>query len=56
MINIFVYNSAAKITSDEVREAVLQFVAEHCCYGKGAAENMIMNVILPSNALHASDY
>lgn len=46
--------SAAKITSDEVREAVLEFVAEHCCYGKGAAEKMIFNQILPSNALHVS--
>lgn len=50
----FFYISAARISEEEAREALLAFVAENCCYGKGAAEKMIMNLIVPSNALHVS--
>ena len=45
---------AANITEEEAREALLAYVAQHCCFGKGAARNMKMHTILPSNALHVS--
>lgn len=45
---------AANITAEEAREALLSHVAEHCCYGKGAAQDMQMRHIEPSNALHVS--
>ena len=32
----------------------MQFVSEHCCYGAGAAKNMVIRNVSPSNALHAS--
>lgn len=47
--------SAANISRTEAREALLQYVAENCCYGKGAAQKMEMVRVVPSNALHVSN-
>ena len=45
---------AANITVEEARAALLEYVADNCCYGKGAAEQMQMLNISPSNAFHVS--
>ena len=45
---------AADITEEEARTALLEYVAEHYCYGKGAAEKMQIRNVRPSNALHVS--
>ena len=42
----------ANLSQEECREALLHFVAENCCYGKGPAEKMVMEEIKPSTALH----
>lgn len=47
-------SSGANISAEEAREAMLQHVSEHCCYGKKAAEDMNMQDICPSNAFHVS--
>ncbi|XP_067935197.1 protein SSUH2 homolog [Watersipora subatra] len=46
------FGQAANITAEEARAALLSYVAENCCYGKGAAEQMEMKDINPSNAFH----
>ncbi|XP_062589397.1 protein SSUH2 homolog, partial [Saccostrea cucullata] len=40
------------ITEQDAREALLGYVAEHCCYGKGAAEDLKFTDLNPTNALH----
>lgn len=50
----FSFWRSADITEEEAREALLEFVAQNKCYGKGAAEKMQMNNIAPRNALHVS--
>ena len=52
--DISIFSRAANITSEEAREALMQFVSEHCCYGAGAAKNMNIRNVSPSNALHVS--
>ncbi|KAK2571297.1 Protein SSUH2-like protein [Acropora cervicornis] len=42
------------ITEEQAREAMLQFVSEHCCYGKLPAQEMIIKDINPSNSYHYS--
>ena len=45
---------ATAISEDEARDALLAFVAENCCYGKKAAEDMEIKDITPSSAYHVS--
>ena len=42
------------ITEEQAREAMLQFVSEHCCYGKLPAQEMTIKDINPSNSYHVS--
>lgn len=42
------------MTEDEARDALLSYVAEHCCFGKGAAKEMEIEDITPSSAYHVS--
>lgn len=42
------------ITEDQARDAMLQFVSEHCCYGKAPAEEMVIKDVIPSSAYHVS--
>jgi len=50
--HVWEHCSAASITDEEARAAMLEHVSQHCCYGKGAAEQMTITNITPSNALH----
>lgn len=56
MLSLFCsfYCRATAISEDEARDALLAFVAEHCCYGKKAAEDMKIKDITPSSAYHVS--
>ena len=49
--NVFSYRSTA-ITDDQARDAMFQFVSEHCCYGKAPAQEMVIKDIVPSSAYH----
>lgn len=40
------------ITEQEAREALLEFVADHCCYGKKAAEELSFNDLQSTSAFH----
>lgn len=40
------------ISKDEAREALLSFVGEHCCYGKGAAKDMDIEDRIATAAFH----
>ncbi|KAL5015046.1 hypothetical protein ScPMuIL_009316 [Solemya velum] len=40
------------ITEKEARESLLHFVAENCCYGKGAAEELTFQDLKSSSAFH----
>ncbi|XP_067937296.1 protein SSUH2 homolog [Watersipora subatra] len=46
------FGSAANITRTEAREALLNYVAQYCCFGKGAAKELMMLKVVPSNAMH----
>lgn len=46
--------SAPSITEEEAREAILQHVAEHCCFGKTAAKEMTFRELKSSSAFHVS--
>ena len=46
--------SAAAITSEEAREAMLEHVSTKCCYGKDPAQGMTIHDIKPSSAYHVS--
>lgn len=46
------FGSAAIISQEQAREALLAFVAANCCYGSGTAKNMIVKDIMSSGALH----
>ncbi|XP_060604366.1 protein SSUH2 homolog isoform X2 [Ruditapes philippinarum] len=41
-----------KIDENEARQALLEFVAENCCYGKGAAESLQFKDLVHSSAFH----
>ena len=43
-----------QIHEEEAREALLGFVAEHCCYGKGAARDLKFTDLRHSSAFHVS--
>lgn len=40
------------MTEEQAREALQQFVGQHCCYGKGAVQNMIVRDLKSSSAFH----
>ncbi|VDI52641.1 Hypothetical predicted protein [Mytilus galloprovincialis] len=40
------------ITEQEARDALLEFVADNCCYGKRAAEDLNFNDLKSSSAFH----
>ncbi|CAH1803108.1 unnamed protein product, partial [Owenia fusiformis] len=46
------FDSVANLSEEQVREAMMNFVAEHCCYGKSPAKEMAIQNIAPSSALH----
>ncbi|XP_065830372.1 protein SSUH2 homolog [Oscarella lobularis] len=41
-----------KVTEDQARQALLDHVAQHCCYGKKPARDLVFNSIAPSSAFH----
>eukprot|EP00118_Oscarella_pearsei_P015868 m.146802 g.146802 ORF g.146802 m.146802 type:complete len:172 (+) comp38454_c0_seq5:52-567(+) len=41
-----------KVTEDQARQALLDHVSQHCCYGKSPARDLIFNSISPSSAFH----
>ncbi|KAH3785681.1 hypothetical protein DPMN_163775, partial [Dreissena polymorpha] len=41
-----------RIDEHETRQALLQHVAENCCYGKGAAANLTFNDLIATSAFH----
>ncbi|BFZ08343.1 hypothetical protein BsWGS_11382 [Bradybaena similaris] len=45
-------NSVAAITDQEARDAIIQHVSEHCCYGKGPAAEMQFTEMKTSSAFH----
>ncbi|ESO82302.1 hypothetical protein LOTGIDRAFT_134754 [Lottia gigantea] len=44
--------SVAELNEQQCREAMFQFVSENCCYSKGPAQEMVIDKIIPHNALH----
>uniref|UniRef100_T1JCR8 CR-type domain-containing protein n=1 Tax=Strigamia maritima TaxID=126957 RepID=T1JCR8_STRMM len=46
------FTSYPALTEDQAREALLNFVSEHCCYGKSAAEEMVFRSIENTSAFH----
>ncbi|KAI8782230.1 protein SSUH2, partial [Biomphalaria glabrata] len=44
--------SVVTLTEEQAREAIIQFAAEHCCYGKGPAVEMKLNSLESSSAFH----
>lgn len=42
----------AGISEEEVKEAAIDYVSEHCCYGKDPVENMVIRDIAMSSAFH----
>ena len=42
------------LTEADARDALLEFVAEKCCYGKSAAEDLQIVEVKPSCAFHVS--
>ncbi|XP_070557316.1 protein SSUH2 homolog [Ptychodera flava] len=47
-----VYSSAASISEEEARDAMIRFVNQNCCYGSKPAKEMNIESIAPSSALH----
>ena len=43
-----------QIREEEAREALLGFVAENCCYGKGAAQELKFTDLRHTSAFHVS--
>lgn len=53
--NVLVIDSnTRRISEEEVRAALMEFVSQNCCYGKGAAREMSIDQIIPTNAFHVS--
>ncbi|XP_023231540.1 protein SSUH2 homolog [Centruroides sculpturatus] len=40
------------LTEEEVREALIEHVSQHCCYGSDPAKNMVIRDITMSSAFH----
>jgi hypothetical protein len=51
---IFLLPSAPVISEETARQALLDHVAEHCCWGKDAAEKLTFNELLSSTSYHVS--
>ena len=51
----FFHRRAAAITDSQAQDALAAFVAEHCCYGKGAATAVEIKDMAPSSAYHVSN-
>lgn len=47
-----VYCSVPVITEAEARSALIQYCSGHCCYGKGAATDMVIMSMESSAAYH----
>ena len=45
-----------QIQEEEAREALLGFIAENCCYGKGAAQELKFTDLRHSSAFHVSTF
>lgn len=43
-----------ELSEDEVRIALTQFVSEHCCYGRGPAQNMTIRNITMNSSFQVS--
>jgi len=48
------HTSIPMISEDDAREALLEEVSTHCCYGKGAAQQLVFTNITASSAFHVS--
>ena len=46
------FYSLPVINEDQAREALMQYVSQHCCYGSGAAKNMKFRDLKSSSAFH----
>ncbi|XP_041350409.1 protein SSUH2 homolog [Gigantopelta aegis] len=46
------FQNSPTITEEQAREALLGYVAEHCCYGAGAAKEMNIKDLKLSSAFH----
>ncbi|XP_064604972.1 protein SSUH2 homolog isoform X2 [Liolophura sinensis] len=46
------FRNVPSITEEQAREALLHFVSEHCCYGKGAATELKFTDLRSSSAFH----
>ena len=46
--------SIPTISEDVARNALMDEIGQHCCYGKGAAQNLVFTNIQPSSAFHVS--
>ena len=49
MINL---DSEVRVTEDQARTALLSFLSNHCCYGKGAAKGMTIKTMEYAPAFH----
>ena len=45
---------ATTVSEEEARDALLSYVAEYCCFGKGAARDMEIEDVTASSAYHVS--
>ena len=43
------YISVPHLNEDEAKQALAQYVSEHCCYGKGPVKDLIFNTFESSN-------
>lgn len=55
-ICFYINNSLPSLAEEDVREAALQYVGEHCCYGSGAAKDMVITNITMMSAFHVSQF
>jgi len=46
------FDSSTQITHSEACDALMEFVSQHCCYGKGAAKEMEIKDMKHSSAYH----
>jgi len=42
------------ITEDQAREALLEYIAAQCCWGKGAAQKLTFKNLQSSTSYHVS--
>ena len=48
----FSFFSVPVITEEQAREALLEYVADHCCYGSGVAKELAFRDLQTSSAFH----